>query len=242
MGRVDGKVAVVTGAARGLGAAQARALAAEGASVLVTDLLEEPGEELVGQIGAAARFLRHDVTDSAGWKDVIGAAEDAFGPVSVLVNNAGVFHTAAIEDLAEADFRRVVEVNQVGTFLGMRSVLPSMRRAGGGSIVNISSIAGMVGFPGFLGYSSTKWAVRGMSKAAAVELAADSIRVNSVHPGAIDTEMVRGLDVTALVRSQPIPRMGTPREVAMLVLFLASDESSYCTGAEFVVDGGHICQ
>ncbi|HEY9475909.1 MAG TPA: glucose 1-dehydrogenase [Mycobacteriales bacterium] len=242
MGRVDGKVAVVTGAARGLGAAQARALAAEGASVLVTDLLREPAEELVEQIGAAARFLRHDVTDSAGWKDVVGAAEDAFGPVTVLVNNAGIFHGAPIEDLDEADFRRVVEVNQVGTFLGMRSVLQSMRRAGGGSIVNVSSIAGMTGFPGFLGYTSTKWAVRGMTKAAAVELAADNIRVNSVHPGVIDTEMVKGLDTGAIVRTQPIPRMGTPEEVAMLVLFLASDESAYSTGSEFVTDGGYTCQ
>lgn len=243
MGRVDGRVAIVTGGARGLGAAQARLLAAEGASVVVTDVLAEQGRELAGQLGDRARFVDHDVSDAAGWSEVVRAAEDAFGPVSVLVNNAGILREAPLESLDEADYRRVVDVNQVGVFLGMRAVVPSMRRAGGGSIVNISSVAGIVGFPGFLGYVASKWAIRGMTKAAALELAGDRIRVNSVHPGVIDTEMTRGLSAgDAAVAAQPIPRKGRPEEIARLVCFLASDESSFSTGSEFVADGGLTCQ
>jgi 3alpha(or 20beta)-hydroxysteroid dehydrogenase len=243
MGRVDGRVAIVTGGARGLGAAQARLLADEGASVVVTDVLAERGRALADEIGGRARFVDHDVTDPAGWSDVVRAAEEAFGPVSVLVNNAGILHEEPLESLDEADYRRVVEVNQVGVFLGMRAVLPSMRRAGGGSIVNISSVAGIVGFPGFLGYVASKWAIRGMTKAAALELAGDGIRVNSVHPGVIDTEMTKGLSAAdAAVAAQPIPRKGRPEEIARLVCFLASDESSFSTGSEFVADGGLTCQ
>lgn len=243
MGRVDGKVAVVTGGARGLGAAQARLLADEGASVVVTDVLSDQGAALAGQIGKRARFVRHDVTSAAGWSHVVRTAEEAFGPVSVLVNNAGIMHEAPLESLDEADYRRVIEVNQIGVFLGMRAVLPSMRRGGGGSIVNISSIAGIVGFPGFLGYVASKWAIRGMTKAAALEFAGDAIRVNSVHPGVIDTEMTRGLSAAeAAVKMQPIARKGRPEEIAQLVCFLASDESAFSTGSEFLADGGFTCQ
>lgn len=242
MGRVEGKVAIVTGGARGIGAALARLLAAEGASVLVTDALPEPTGAGADRTGGATRYIRHDVTDSAGWKDVIAAAEDTFGPVTVLVNNAGILSQARLEDLDEADYRHVVDVNQVGVFFGMRAVLPSMRRAGGGSIVNISSIAGLVGFADFFAYTTSKWAVRGMTKAAALELAPDNIRVNSVHPGFVTTQMTTGLDTEPVVRTQPIARMGRPEEVARLVLFLASDESSYSTGSEFVTDGGYTCR
>lgn len=240
MGRADGKIALVTGAARGLGAAQARLLVVEGASVLATDLVDDP--RISDELGQNARFVQHDVTDADSWQRVISAAEDAFGPVSVLVNNAGILRQGRLEETDEAEFRQVLEVNQIGTFLGMRAVLPSMRRAGGGSVVNISSIAGLVGFPGFFGYVATKWAIRGMTKAAALELAPDGIRVNSVHPGVIETEMTRDIDRGEMVGTQPIPRIGQPVEIANLVLFLASDESSYTTGSEFVADGGYVCR
>lgn len=208
--------------------------------MLATDITDNP---LVSdELGQNARFVRHDVTDADGWQRAVAAAENAFGPVSVLVNNAGILRQQTMEETDEADFWQVLQVNQVGTFLGMRAVLPSMRRAGGGSIVNISSIAGMAGFPGFFGYVATKWAIRGMTKAAALELARDEIRVNSVHPGVIETEMTRDIDKDAMVGTQPIARIGEPSEIANLVLFLASDESSYTTGSEFVADGGYLCR
>lgn len=243
MGRVSGKVAIVTGGARGLGATYARTLVGEGASVVVSDVLEDEGKELAEELGDRAFFVRHDVTDSAAWEHAVGAAEETFGPVTVLVNNAGVVHLDFIEELSEADYRKVVDVNQVGVFLGMKAVLPSMRRAGAGSVVNISSIEGMVGTPAILGYVAAKWAVRGMSKAAAQEFGPGGIRVNSVHPGVVETPMTEGQPgVEQLVQQQPLARMGQPAELANLVLFLASDESSYCTGAEFVADGGYTSQ
>ncbi|GAA4843420.1 glucose 1-dehydrogenase [Saccharopolyspora rosea] len=242
MGRTDGKVAIVTGGARGLGAAQVRALAVEGASVVVADVLADEGARLAGELGDAVRFEPLDVTDAGRWDEVVGAAEEAFGPVSVLVNNAGVVHTDPIETLSEADYRKVIDVNQVGVFLGMKAVLPSMRRAGTGSIVNISSIGGIIAFPGILGYVASKWAVRGMTKAAAQEFGPDGIRVNSVHPGFVGTEMTEGIDVSGMAQHQPLRRIGTPEQLAELVVFLASDASGYCTGSEFVADGGYTSQ
>lgn len=237
MGRVEGKVAIVTGGARGMGAADAALLIAEGASVIITDVLADEGEALAEQLGSRCRFLPHDVSLAADWERVVADAEAAFGTVSVLVNNAGISFMGSLESQSEEKFRRVFEVNQLSVFLGMKAVLPSMRRAGGGSIVNISSIAGLIGVPGAIGYSASKWAVTGMTKVAALELASSGIRVNSIHPGSIRTPMTSRA-TEDFVSGLPMPRFGEPQEVAQMVLFLASDESSYCTGGQYAVDGG----
>jgi 3alpha(or 20beta)-hydroxysteroid dehydrogenase len=240
MGRVNGKTVIVTGGARGMGAAFARRLVAEGAAVVVTDVLVDEGEAVAAELGERALFLPLDVTDEAAWQGVVAAAEQRFGPVSGLVNNAGIVHVDPIERLAEADFRKVLDVNQIGVFLGMKAVLASMRRAGGGSIVNISSIGGIIAFSNILGYVASKWAVRGMTKAAAQEFGVDGIRVNSVHPGVVATEMTDDSERShSMVGDQPLPRAAAPEELASLVLFLISDEAGYCTGSEFVADGGY---
>jgi len=243
MGRVDGKTVIVSGGARGMGAAFARRLVEEGASVLITDVLADEGKAVAAQLGSAADFLGLDVTDESSWQAAVARAEEAFGPVSGLVNNAGIVHVDPIETLAEADYRKVIDVNQVGVFLGMKSVVPSMRRAGGGSIVNISSIGGIISFSNILGYVASKWAVRGMTKAAAQEFGPMGIRVNSVHPGVVITEMTaESQRSNTMFQNQPLPRAGTPQELANLVLFLISDESGYSTGSEFVADGGYTTQ
>jgi 3alpha(or 20beta)-hydroxysteroid dehydrogenase len=235
--RLEGKVAIVTGGARGLGEGVVRRFVAEGARVLVTDLLEAEGGALCQQLGGNARFSKHDVCDEAGWDRVVGEAEAAWGPVDVLVNNAGIIQWGKnLVDLSFEEYRKIVAVNQDGTFLGMRAVVPSMRRAGGGSIVNFSSSAGLVGYAGILPYVAAKSAVRGMTKAAAAELGKDRIRVNSVHPCFIKSEMTKDLDEPV---GEPLGRKGDPAELAAMVLFLATDESAYATGAEFVMDGGH---
>ena len=246
-GRVSGKVAIVTGAARGMGAEHARRLIEEGAKVMLTDVLDNEGEATVRALGANARYLHHDVTNEAEWKRIVAETEAAFGPVSVLINNAGIVILTPIEALDEAEYRRVIDVNQVGVFLGMKSVLPSMKRAGGGSIINISSIAGLIGSANALAYTASKFAVRGMTKSAAVEFAPCNIRVNSIHPGTIRTPMTDPLleskeMVAAIVTSVPAGRVGEPSEVVNVALLLASDESRFSTGAEFVVDGGYTCQ
>ncbi|MFF0453146.1 glucose 1-dehydrogenase [Nocardia africana] len=239
MGRIDGKTVVVTGGARGMGAAFAQRLVSEGASVVITDVLAEDGERTAARLGDAALFLTHDVTDESAWNDVVAHAESTFGPVSGLVNNAGIVHVDPIETLAEADYRKVIDVNQVGVFLGMKAVVGSMRRAGGGSIVNISSVGGIIGFSNILGYTASKWAVRGMTKTAAQEFGPMGIRVNSVHPGVVMTEMTTdSARSNSMFHDQPLARPGTPEELANLVLFLISDESGYSTGSEFVADGG----
>ncbi|MBA0126558.1 glucose 1-dehydrogenase [Haloechinothrix sp. YIM 98757] len=243
MGRVSGKTVIVTGGARGLGAAFARALVAEGASVVIADVLAEEGKALAGELGGRADFAELDVTDHDAWERVVAEVTDRNGPVSGLVNNAGIVHVGSIESLDEADYRRVIDVNQIGVFLGMKAVLPSMRRAGGGSIVNISSIGGIIAFSGIVSYTASKWAVRGMTKTAAQEFGADGVRVNSVHPGVVATEMTADSDRSqGMVTDQPLARRGTAEELANLVLFLISDESSFCTGSEFVADGGYTSQ
>lgn len=250
MGRVSGKVAIVSGAARGLGAAIARRLIDEGAKVMLTDVLDKEGSETAAALGGNARFLHHDVTSETEWKRIVSETEEVFGPVSVLVNNAGILTTGPTESMEESVFRRVLDVNQVSVFLGMKSVLPSMKRAGGGSMINISSAGGIVGLPYALAYTGTKFAVRGMSKSAAIEFAPDNIRVNSVHPGFIRTEMSvpsapnPDLEqvVLAITGATPAARIGEPEEVANVVLMLASDEARFATGTEFILDGGLTCR
>lgn len=244
MGRVSGKIAIVTGGARGMGAAFAKRLIDEGARVMLTDVLEAEGMAMAASLGDNARFVKHDVSSEAQWRQAVAATETAFGPVSVLVNNAGTSFGGMIETMEETAFRRVIDINQVSVFLGIKSVIPSMRRAGGGSIINISSIAGIVGNPGVLPYTASKFAVRGMTKSAAIEFAPHNIRVNSVHPGIIVTPMTSGgeLPLDLVAAGTPAKRAGQPVEVANVVLMLASDESRFSTGAEFVVDGGLTCQ
>ena len=239
--RLDGKVAVVTGGARGQGEAEARLFASAGARVVVTDVLDDLGEAVVKEIGDAARFVHHDVREESSWKEVVKVATGEFGRVDVLVNNAGILQTSRIEDQTLEGFEAIVRVNLYGVFNGMRAVIAPMRAAGGGSIVNISSAAGLRGVPGYGAYGATKWAVRGITKTAALELATDRIRVNSVHPGAVDTPMVAASNLQrgpGGLPSAPLGRVGIPDDIANLVLFLASDASSYVTGAEFAIDGG----
>lgn len=247
MGRVNSKVAIVTGGARGMGAAFARTLLAEGARVVITDILDAEGRATAQQLGGNAKFFRHDVTKEAEWQQIVAATEAAFGPVSVLVNNAGVSGFVTVETLDEAEYRRVIDVNQLSVFLGMKSVIASMKRADGGSIINMSSAAGLVGFANLISYTASKFAVRGMTKSAAIELAPYGIRVNSIHPSLIRTPLIApNKDSEALlagaIAATPLGRLGEPEEVANIVLLLASDESRFTTGAEFVIDGGFAAQ
>lgn len=240
MNRLDGKVILISGGARGQGAAEARLFVAEGARVVIGDVLESEGRQLASELGAASVFVRQDVTQESDWETAIDAAA-ALGGLHGLVNNAGIYQPRRLMDTDAELFERHMRVNQLGCFLGMKCVVPLMERSGGGAIVNISSVAGLRGSPGALAYSATKWALRGMTKAAAVDLAPRKIRVNSVHPGPIDTEM---LNVRTPEQNQerlqlvPMKRMGTADEVGRLVLFLLSDESGYITGAEVAIDGG----
>lgn len=247
MNRVCGKIAIVTGAARGLGAAHSRRLIEEGAKVMLTDVLDDEGAAMAMALGPNAIFMHHDVTKEGEWQCVVAKTEAAFGPVSVLVNNAGIGSGGElIEVLDEEKYRRTIDVNQVGVFLGMKTVIPSMKRAGGGSIINISSMAGIVGFANCLAYCASKFAVRGMTKVAAIELAPFNIRVNSIHPGIIRTPLTEttaeNRDIIAAgIAATPAGRVGEPDEIASVVLMLASDEARFATGAEFVIDGGSTC-
>jgi len=242
MGRLDGKVALITGGARGQGATEARLFASEGATVVLTDVLDDEGKATADDIGAAATYLHHDVTVEQEWADVVARVTGDHGRLDVLVNNAGILHIAPTVMVSEADYRRVIDVNQIGVFLGMKAVIPTMSGQGSGSIVNISSVAGMMGAPGMIAYGASKWAVRGMTKSVAIELASVGVRVNSVHPGIIETPMLAEFDAWGItptvIERVPVGHSAPPEDVANVVLFLASDESRYCTGAEFVVDGG----
>ena len=241
MGRLDGKVAIVTGAARGQGEAEARLFASEGATVVLGDVLDDLGAAVADDIGGASTYVHLDVSSEADWKAAVATAT-GLGSLQVLVNNAAIIMPAAIEDTTLDDYLKVINVNQVGTFLGMREVIAPMRDARTGSIVNISSIDGMQSKNGLVSYSSSKFAIRGMSKTAAIELGRFGIRVNSIHPGGVNTPMGNPLDdpivETAPFERQAIARIGKPIEIAYAALFLASDEASYVTGAELSVDGG----
>jgi 3alpha(or 20beta)-hydroxysteroid dehydrogenase len=275
VGRLDGKVALITGGARGMGESHVRQFVAEGACVVFGDVLDDKGKVVAESLGDSVRYVHHDVTSEDEWAAAVALTVGTFGKLDVLVNNAGVLMFGRIADMPSADFRRVLEVNAVGQWLGMKSVIKPMKEAGGGSIVNISSIEGFAGAAGLSAYSASKFAVRGMTKAAAQELGGYGIRVNSVHPGSILTDMVleaaKSLGVgkessggtgkggegdtggtggtgkghrggadhyKRFMESIPLARIGEAADVTRLVVFLASDESSYSTGSEFVVDGG----
>ncbi|WP_202805065.1 glucose 1-dehydrogenase [Arthrobacter sp. TB 26] len=241
LGRLHGKVAVVTGGARGMGASHVRVMVREGAKVVFGDLLETEGGALARELGENVAFVRQDVTRSEDWEAVVRTAEELFGHVGILVNNAGIAPAGSFEETTEEQFRRTLDINLVGSWLGIKSVLTSMRAAGGGSIVNISSAAGLIGNKNYAAYTSSKFGVRGLTKAAAAELGGDGIRVNSVHPGMVATQMLDDTPADLLagaVKSIPLGRIAQPEEVSNLVLFLASNESSYSTGSEFIVDAG----
>lgn len=237
VGRLAGKIAFITGGASGMGEAMAIRFANEGAQVVIGDLDVGRGEALAGRLGDAGRFVRLDVRYEESWKAAVADAENHFGgPIGVLVNNAGVLREASVEETTMEEFRFVIDVMQVGVYLGMRYAAPSLRRGGGGSIINVSSTAGIVGYAGIFAYTAAKWAVRGMTKAAALDLAPDKIRVNSIHPGDTETPMIEGRGYT--VEAVPLKRFAKAEEIANLALFLASDESQYITGAEHIIDGG----
>lgn len=247
MGRLDNKVAIITGGARGLGAATAKLFTSEGADVVIGDVRDDLGKQLADDLGARARYVHLDVADTDAWDAAVAVAESDFGGLDALVNNAGLFELRPIAQTTLDDYMRIVSVNQIGTFLGIKASLGALKARGGGSVVNVSSTQGLVGISGGAAYSSSKFAIRGLTKVAALELGQYGIRANSVHPGGMDTPMVSTPSVDDVVadrdahyRGWPIPRIGQPEEIAELVLFLASDASSYCTGAEFVADGGSV--
>lgn len=246
MGRLSDKVAIISGAAQGMGAAHARAFVAEGAKVALTDLNDAGGQALADELGPDAIFIKHNVTKLDEWDNVVTEAEETFGQVNILVNNAGIIGVpASTADFSENDFSAVCAVNELGVFFGMKTAIPAMLKAGGGSIINISSIAGMIGLAESpnLAYVGTKFAVRGMTKFVATEYGPQNIRANSVHPGFIMTPMmVEATDdsVVAAAETIPLKRMAQPEEVSKLVVFLASDDSAYINGAEHVIDGGLI--
>lgn len=250
MGRLDGKVMVVTGAARGLGEVVARMGVAQGAKVVIADVRDELGESVAAALGDDAIYVRCDVRREQDWANVVSVAESGFGHLDVLVNNAAILKMGLLEDFALDDFKALVEVNEVGVFLGMRAVIPAMRNAGRGSIINVGSTDGLHGMAGVCGYAATKWALRGMTKSAAQELGPLDIRVNAVHPGGIRTEMSNDITVPPLLgageplardRVQlrwPLQRYPELEEVASVILFLASDDATYTTGQDIACDGG----
>jgi 3alpha(or 20beta)-hydroxysteroid dehydrogenase len=249
-GRLEGKVALISGGARGMGQAHARRFAEEGARVVVCDTRDDEGKAVAADLGDAAIYQHLDVTSEGEWAEAVAATTSAFGKLNVLINNAGIAEAAPLAETSLDSYRRVTEVNQTGVFLGMRAVVEPMTAAGGGSIINISSIDGLIGMNNIISYVASKWAVRGMTKTAAMELADRGIRVNSIHPGFIYTQLAvedeshlshtHALLDKHTARLAPMGRTGRPEEIANLALFLASDESSYSTGSEFVADGGLV--
>lgn len=240
MGRVDGKICIVTGAASGIGQATARMLAREGATVVVADVNEADGRKTAEEIGASSIFVAHDVTDEDAWRSLIADAENRFGHVDVLVNNAGIVVVADIEETKLEDYQRILAVNAQGPFLGCKHAIPAMARAGGGSIINISSVAGLVGSPPYAAYSASKGAVRSITQTVAVHCAqkGNRVRCNSIHPGGINTPMVHALPPEGEGSAPPPEALGQPEDVAAMVLYLASDESRFVNGAALAIDAG----
>lgn len=244
MGKLDAKVAVISGAAQGLGAAIARRFAAEGAHVVVLDVLEKQGRAVTEEIGGL--FVECDVRSQQQWQNALAQTEAHFGAPAILINNAGLLQVTPIRELSLDAYMDVIGVNQVGTFLGIRTVAPLMQGRGGGAIVNIASLASFRASAGTMAYTAAKFAVRGMTKVAAIELGQWGIRVNSLHPGAMRTEMAtamaarQGFDLDAHFSRLPIGRIAEPEDIARAALFLASDDSAICTGTEFVADGGEL--
>ncbi|MGY6502100.1 MAG: SDR family oxidoreductase [Acidimicrobiales bacterium] len=238
MNSLTDAVVLVTGAARGMGAEHVRGLVAAGARVLATDVLDDEGQALADELGDQVVYTRLDVTDEAQWQRAVALAEESFGPVQHLINNAGIVMFGSIESLSLADWQRTLDINLTGVWLGMHVTVPSINRAGGGSIVNVSSTAGLQGYGNLGAYVASKWGIRGLTKTAALELGRDGIRVNLIHPGPIRTPMIADLspDIAA---AQPIPRVGEPSEVTAMLLFLLAD-ATYSTGHEFVIDGGAV--
>ena len=248
--RLEGKVALISGGARGQGAVEAKLFASEGASVVIGDILDDLGRQVEAEIaesGGNATYVHLDVTSESQWNDAVSAAVERYGKLDILVNNAGILIRAGVEDTTEEDWDRIMDINAKGVFLGTKAAIPAMRDAGGGSIINISSVAGLQGSPASAAYSSTKGAVRILTKSTAVQYAKEGIRCNSVHPGLIYTDMTRDtLDTPEGERDWlarvPMGRIGVSEDVAKGVMFLASDESSYMTGSELVIDGGITAQ
>lgn len=245
--RLKNKIALITGASRGMGASDAQRFIKEGASVALIDIRDDEGQKLANKLGPKAKFFHLDVSDGSNWPNVISKIENAFGPINILVNNAGVSGSSGtVENTSEKQFRKVLNTDLIGVYLGIHNVIPSMRKAGGGSIINISSIGGIVTLPNNVAYTTAKFGVRGMTKSAAIDLVKEGIRVNSVHPGVIGTKMVREYgekhpqDMKSMENDIPMGRLGKPEEITNLTLYLASDESTFSTGSEFVADGGQI--
>jgi 3alpha(or 20beta)-hydroxysteroid dehydrogenase len=239
MDRLSGKVAIVTGGARGMGAGEVMRMVEEGARVVIADVLDEEGTALAEQLGEATTFVALDVRSRESWAAAVASTHAAFGPVDVLVNNAGILLQAPLVESSEADIRNVYDVNLLGPFLGIQAVVPDMRAKGRGSIINIGSAAGMIGMPMLAAYSSSKWGLRGLTKCAALELGRAGIRVNAIHPGAVRTPMAAGAD-EAMLAVYAVPRIGEPAEIGDAVVYLASDESLFVTGADLSVDGGMV--
>ena len=244
MGRLTGKVAIITGAARGMGETTARLFAREGAIVIIGDVLDQEGQAVADSLGESGHYVHLDVREESHWQQAVQLAT-SLGSYQVLVNNAAILYAAAITEASPEDYMRVISINQLGPYIGMRESYAAMKAAGGGSIINISSIDGLQSKNGLSAYSSSKWALRGLSKSAALEFGPHNIRVNNVHPGGVFTAMHSAGDKTeptaednAFYAHHPLPRVGLPAEIANMSLYLASDESSYSTGAEFIVDGG----
>ncbi|ANP73393.1 SDR family oxidoreductase [Cryobacterium arcticum] len=238
MARVSGKVALISGGARGLGAAMTRRLVEEGARVVVGDVLDEEGGALAAELGDACRYVHLDVTRAQHWDNAVAAAVSEWGGLDVLVNNAGIVNFASIEEYTLESWNSIIAINLTGVFLGIKAAVPAIIRSSAGSIINVSSTAGLQGYEALPGYVAAKYGVRGLTKAVALDLGKYNVRVNSVHPGAIATPMTEGLDLPQ--KHVALHRVGQPVEVANLVLFLASDESSFSTGAEFLTDGGEL--
>lgn len=236
MNRLTGKVALISGAARGLGAEFARELTAEGASVVIGDVLDEDGHRLASEIGPSAHFVHLDVRDYDQWRNAVDVTEQAFGRLDILVNNAGVVRSTPIDEHSLEDWNLVIDVNLTGSFYGIRSAAAALKASGRGSIINISSAAGLQGFGGITGYNASKFGVRGLTKSAALDLGPYNVRVNTVHPGLIRTPLLQGMEFPQ--DHVALHRMGEMTEIAKLVVFLASDEATFSTGAEFIADGG----